>query len=170
MQTLRARSLSPWLPGLFVAAGAVALWSLAPPARADEKVITHPLHAAVRELQEAKKELEKAGHDFGGHKEAAIKDINLSIKHLDRLAGWVKEHHKGEWEQEHKDEIRAEEKGESYPRLHASLHELRRAHKYIKESQYEFGDKKQKEEALRDLDRAIVQIDKALKWAKENGK
>jgi hypothetical protein len=167
MMPMRGQGLSQWLPGL----GSLALLLLTPPpARADEKPITHPLHAAVRELHEAKKELEKAGHNFGGHKEAAIKDIDRSIKHLDRLIGWVKEHHKGEWEQEHKDEIRAEEKGESYPRLHAALHELRRAHKYIKESKYEFGDNKQKEEALKDLDRAIVQIDKALKWAKENGK
>ena len=127
MMTMQGRSLSLGLPGLFAALGGLALLLVPPPARAQEKPITHPLHAAVRECHEAKKELEKAGHNFGGHKEAAIKDLDRSIKHLDRLIGWVKEHHKGEWEQEHKDEIRAEEKGESYPRLHAALHELRRA-------------------------------------------
>jgi hypothetical protein len=168
MKTLRARH--PRLAGLAVGLGGLALLLIAPQARAEDEKVSHPLHRANRELHEAKKELEKAGHDFGGHKEAAIKDIDHASKHLDRLGAWVKKHHKQEWEQEHKDEKRAEEKGEKYPRLHAAVHELRRAHKYVKESQYDFGDNKQKELALKDLDRAIHQIDKALVWAKENGK
>jgi hypothetical protein len=75
-------------------------------------------------------------------------------------------HHKQEWEQEYKDEKRAVAKGENHPHLHAAVHELRRAHKYVNESKYEFGDNKLKEEALRDIDRAIHQIEKALEFAK----
>lgn len=165
MKSLRARS--SWLANPVLGLGGLLLLSFAPvAAAAQEEKISHPLHRANRELHEARKELEKAGHDFGGHREAAIKDIDRAIKHLDRLGAWVKKHHKGEWAQEYKDEIRAEEKGESYPRLHAALHELRRAHKYIKESQYDFGDNRQKELALKDLDRAIHQIDKTLEFAK----
>jgi hypothetical protein len=123
----------------------------------------HPLHRAVEECREARREMEKADSNFGGLKEAAIKSTDHAIHHLDRLLGWVKEHKKEELKQEFRDEKRAEVKGEKYPRLHAALHELRRAHKYVEESKHEFGDNKQKEEALRSLHHAIQDLEKAIK-------
>jgi hypothetical protein len=162
MQGSCARSLLTVTLGL----GALSLLLLAPPARATGEKITHPLHRANIELHEARNELEKAGHNFGGHKKKAIEDIDHAIKHLDRMGAWVAKHHKQEWEQEYKDEKRAVAKGETYPRLHAAVHEMKRAHKHIKESVYDFGDSKLKEEALRDIDRAIHQIEKALEFPK----
>jgi hypothetical protein len=51
-------------------------------ARPDER---HPrIHAAIRELREAKKELEKADHDFGGHRVDAIKAVDHAIKQLEK--------------------------------------------------------------------------------------
>jgi hypothetical protein len=45
----------------------------------------HPhIHAAIRELREAKKELEKADHDFGGHRKEAIEAVNVAIKQLEK--------------------------------------------------------------------------------------
>ena len=41
-----------------------------------------PLHRAIKELSEAKIYLEKANHDFGGHKEHAVKDIEAALKAL----------------------------------------------------------------------------------------
>lgn len=44
----------------------------------------HPrIRAAIHELREAKRELEKADHDFGGHKKEAIEAVNHAIKQLE---------------------------------------------------------------------------------------
>jgi hypothetical protein len=43
----------------------------------------HPhIRAAIRELQEARKELETAAHDFGGHRKEAIEAIDNALKQL----------------------------------------------------------------------------------------
>jgi hypothetical protein len=43
----------------------------------------HPhIRAAIRELQEAKKELQSAAHDFGGHREDAVKACDEAINQL----------------------------------------------------------------------------------------
>ncbi len=140
---------------------AFCLFALSTALAADEP--RHPLHRAVEECREARRELEKADSNFGGFKEAAIKSTDHAIRHLERMLGWVREHKKEELKQEFKDEKRAEVKGEKYPRLHAALHELRRAHKYVEEAKHDFGDSKQKEEALRSLHHAILDLEKALR-------
>jgi hypothetical protein len=44
----------------------------------------HPhIHAAIRECAEARKELETADHDFGGHRKEAIKAVDDAIKQLE---------------------------------------------------------------------------------------
>ena len=43
-----------------------------------------PLHRALRELKEAKAYLEKASHDFGGHKHQAIKDVDAAHAALEK--------------------------------------------------------------------------------------
>jgi hypothetical protein len=54
-------------------------------AQADEKHERHPhVHKAIHELREAKKELEKADHDFGGHRVEAIKAIDVAVKQLEK--------------------------------------------------------------------------------------
>ena len=43
----------------------------------------HPhIRAAIRELQEAKNELQRADHDFGGHRVEAIEAIDKALKQL----------------------------------------------------------------------------------------
>jgi hypothetical protein len=62
--------------------GLVAGLSAPALARPDER---HPhIRAAIRELREARKELEKADHDFGGHRVEAIKAIDHAIKQLEK--------------------------------------------------------------------------------------
>ena len=134
------------------------------PAQAREEA-HHPLHRALEQCREARHEMEKAAHDFGGHREAALKSTDHAIRHLDRLLGWVKEHKKEELKQEFKAEKRAEVKGEKHPDIHAALHELRRAHKYVEEAKHDFGDGKQKEEALHAIHHAIEDLEKALRAA-----
>jgi hypothetical protein len=46
----------------------------------------HPrIHAAIKELEEAKKELQAAPHDFGGHRADAVVAVDKAIEQL-RLA------------------------------------------------------------------------------------
>ena len=43
----------------------------------------HPhIRAAIRELREARRELETAAHDFGGHRKEAIEAVDNAIKQL----------------------------------------------------------------------------------------
>jgi hypothetical protein len=45
----------------------------------------HPhIRAALEELREAKRELEKADHDFGGHRKEAIKAIDEALIQLEK--------------------------------------------------------------------------------------
>lgn len=77
---------------LFVAApGRQAHAQAAAPARQQagerrEKREAHPrIHAAIKELQEAKAELQAAPHDFGGHRADAVVAVDKAIEQL-RLA------------------------------------------------------------------------------------
>jgi len=54
-----------------------------PPAFAAPMPEAHPhIRAAIRELQDARHELETAAHDFGGHKKEAIEAVDNAIKQL----------------------------------------------------------------------------------------
>jgi len=91
MRVFTTRALALLLTGGLLLAGVG--WpplggdGLVPAAQAQEKKEKrerHPhIHAAIRELREAKKELEEAAHDFGGHRKEAIEAINVAIKQLE---------------------------------------------------------------------------------------
>lgn len=50
------------------------------------RVENHPrIHSAIRELQAAKEELQKAPHDFGGHRADAVQAVDRALEQL-RLA------------------------------------------------------------------------------------
>ena len=67
--------------------GGFGLWSsgiTGASAAAQEKKERHPhIHAALKELKEARRELKEAAHDFGGHREDAVKAIDVAIKQLE---------------------------------------------------------------------------------------
>jgi hypothetical protein len=49
----------------------------------EEKKERHPhIRAAIRELQEARRELHTAAHDFGGHRAEALEAVDNAIKQL----------------------------------------------------------------------------------------
>jgi hypothetical protein len=53
------------------------------PVQKGEKAEQHPhIRTALRELREAKKELQTAAHDFGGHRKEAIEAVDNAIKQL----------------------------------------------------------------------------------------
>ena len=51
----------------------------------------HPhLHHAIHELKEARTELKEAKHNFGGHREAALKDVDYAIEQLELALKYAK--------------------------------------------------------------------------------
>jgi hypothetical protein len=60
--------------------------TFAPPAaQAQQRRVEHPrIRAAIKELREARAELQGAGHNFGGHREAAIAAIDAAIVQLEK--------------------------------------------------------------------------------------
>ncbi len=65
------------ISGLVVA---VTLWLTVPSAMAAER---HPrIKAAISALEAARKEMQEANHDFGGHRVAALASCDEAIKQL----------------------------------------------------------------------------------------
>jgi hypothetical protein len=55
----------------------------AAPAAPKEHKERHPaIHGAIRALEHAKVDLQHANHDFGGHREAALKECDAAIAQL----------------------------------------------------------------------------------------
>jgi len=51
----------------------------------------HPhIRHAIKELKEARKELKEAAHDFGGHREDALKAVDEAIRQLDAALNYDK--------------------------------------------------------------------------------
>ena len=62
---------------------AVAAPEAVKPVRHEHRSEKHPeLHKAIHKLKEAKQDLEKAAHDYGGHKAKAIEAIDHAIEEL----------------------------------------------------------------------------------------
>ncbi len=99
---LGRRVLSFVLAGAVLSSGAgVAAYqflgnpSAAQAADKEEKKERHShIHAAIHELREARKDLKEGDHDFGGHREEAIKSIDHSIEQLEKALKWAHEHEK----------------------------------------------------------------------------
>jgi hypothetical protein len=72
--------------GLMTATPAMMTATAAPPQGGKEKHERNEQHphikAAIHELEEAKRELQTAAHDFGGHRVEAIEAIDNALKQL----------------------------------------------------------------------------------------
>jgi len=76
---------------LCLAVAGLGYWSTGEPAIGQEKKEKHPhIHAALKELKEARKELKEADHDFGGHRVEAIEAIDKAIVQLEKAAKFDK--------------------------------------------------------------------------------
>ena len=65
--------------------------SAAKPAAAPVPPEPHPhIRAAIRELREARRELQTAAHDFGGHKAEAIEAVDNAIRQLEEALKYDK--------------------------------------------------------------------------------
>lgn len=119
----------------------------------------HHLHHALWELRDARKELQEAKHDFGGHKEKALVAVNDAIKQLDLVLMYKGDNIKGAPTRGDLKDVYKQYP--HYPHLHHALTELRHAHKQLEEAKHDFGG--HRKAALRDIHTAIVQIDILIK-------
>ena len=78
--------------GTMLAISQVALFAARPPAAAQErKGEQHPhIRAALRELRDAKQELQTAAHDFGGHRKEALEAVDNAIRQVDQALQYDK--------------------------------------------------------------------------------
>jgi hypothetical protein len=140
----------------------VALLALVAPAssalvRADDGPLHPHMHHAVHELRETRTELKEAAHDFGGHKEKALKAVDAALVQMEAAL------------KDGRDPFRpvkvdADEykKFEFHPHLHRAIHELKEARVELKEAKHDFGG--HRERAIKDVDYAIEQLELALKY------
>lgn len=121
--------------------------------------------AEVEELHKAKELLEKADHDYNGHRERAVEDINKAIHTLHHHAGKAGKSEKGE---EKKPEEKKPEGGKKEPQK-KSDEQLREATKILEEVEKQLHEKHAKgggehhKKAAEDVKHAIVQLTDALK-------
>jgi hypothetical protein len=121
----------------------------------------HPhMHHALHELKEVRVELKEAAHDFGGHREKALKATDAAIKQIELALKEGGDPFKGvKVDPEHY------KKFEHHPHLHRAIHELKEARTELKEAKHDFGG--HREQALKDVNYAIEQLELALKFAKK---
>ena len=75
--------------------GSVFLWSAVITYCPAESTTPHPrIHEAIRAIEGAKKELQEAPHDFGGHREDAVEACSRAIEQLKQALAYEKSHEK----------------------------------------------------------------------------
>lgn len=145
----------------------------------------HPhIRAAIHELREAAREMKEAAHDFGGHREEALKATDGAIEQLKIClesapkAGAGKAGHAagaaagaglakvGKTGAEPAGAVKGGQgEGERHPHIHAAIRELHEAARELKEAAHDFSG--HREEALKATDHAIEQLKKALEFDKK---
>jgi hypothetical protein len=140
---------------------AVALLALAAPAALtctaqDPK--HHHIHHAIYELREARVELKEAKHDFGGHREKALKATDAAVEQLELALKGAGDPFKAP-----KPNPEHYKKYEHHPHIHRAIYDLKEAKTQLKEAKHDFGGHREK--ALKDTDYAIEQLELALKFA-----
>jgi hypothetical protein len=115
--------------------------------------------AALSALKDARLEMKEAGTDFGGHKEKALEATDRAIEQVDKAlaAAGVK----AAYIPPAKEAFR---NYKNYPHIRHALAVLRMAHTEMKNAAHDFDGHREK--ALEAVDQAIVQLEKALEFAK----
>jgi hypothetical protein len=136
-----------------------ATWLVAPNAvRAEPK---HPhMHQALHELKECRAELKEAAHDFGGHREEALKATDAAIKQLEIALDAA-----GDKFTEVKVPKDAYKEFPNHPHIHRALQGLKACRTELKEAKHDFGG--HREQAHKDVNYAIEQLELALKFDKK---
>jgi hypothetical protein len=119
------------------------------------------LRHALHELREARKELKTAAHDFGGHREKALKATNAAIRQVELCLKSRGENFKGLG-----GDADNYKKYKHHPHIHRAIHELREARGELERAPHDFGG--HRADAVRDINHAIRQLEEALKFANNN--
>jgi hypothetical protein len=133
-----------------------------------QKASNHQLVEAIHVLNSVKKTLEAADHDYGGHRADAVRDIGHAAKQLhEALAA----HHKTVKTGSTKTGT-GNKNGQREPQklsdaeLAASVPVLKETVTFLQMADHDYGGHKEK--AIKDLNAAITQLGKALKFSKAN--
>ncbi|HEV3440879.1 MAG TPA: hypothetical protein VG122_26225 [Gemmata sp.] len=146
---------------LFHLFGCFAIVAWLTPATRGAEGPKHPhMHHALYELAETRKELKEANHDFGGHREKALKAVDEAIIQMEKALEGA-----GDKYVARVVEAEVYKKYEFHPHLHHALHELREAHHELKEAKHDFGGHREK--TIEKVDHAIKQLELALKYARK---
>jgi len=134
-------------------------WLMVPSvARAEPR---HPhMQNALYELKEARLELKQAAHDFGGHREAALKAVDTAIAQIEIALGAV-----GEKVTDVTVDRESYRKYDYHPHINRSIYELREVRAELKDARHDFGG--HRADALRDVNYAIDQLEVCLRYARK---
>jgi hypothetical protein len=151
-----------WTCSVLAAGVVVVLSTPAPSAASGEKPHPH-IHIALYELRETRTELLEAKHDFGGHREKALKDVDAAIVQCEKALKYVDD------KRPYKGDPKAEvyKKYAHHPHIHHALVELRAAVVELEEAKHDFGG--HRKAAIVDCNAAIEQLHLCLKHAKGKG-
>jgi hypothetical protein len=121
---------------------------------------SHPrLRAALHELLKARGEVAGASHDFGGHRDKAIRAIDDAIGSLREIVSVKGDVIPGV---ERKQDFYKAYK--THPHLRQALTDLREAREDLRDPKADFG--KLRERAIRDVSLAIDQVELLIKYAR----
>lgn len=102
------------------------------------------VHAAIHTLERAKMALERASHDFGGHRTAALRSVDGALHELHLAAG-----------QEMKSQTPREERLEDRE-IHRAIVDLERARRDMETAKHDFGGRRA--ETLRAVDESLREL------------
>jgi len=150
---------------LFIVSGLTALMVLAamagPQAEAGGRREGRRLREALHEMEKAQAELKAAKHDFGGHRDKAVECLGDAIRQTTKALKEV-----GIRFETEAPDVKVYGKYESYKHLRHALHTIREARTELRELKDFDRAKDHRDRALRELDRAEQQVEKALKFAR----
>lgn len=102
------------------------------------------VHAAIHTLERAKMALERANHDFGGHRTAALRSVDGALHELHLAAG-----------QEVRAQTPREERLEDRE-IHRAIVDLERARRDMETAKHDFGGRRA--ETLRAVDESLREL------------
>ena len=162
---------------LAVAAALIAGPVVAAPKKPEpQSVSNQQLHEAIYVLQSVKHTLDKADHDYGGHRAAAVKDI-AKAEHQLREA--LAAHHKGHPPTAHAGHpgkpghpghpggaARREPQSLSDAQLAEAIPVLNATATFLKNANHDYGGHREK--AVQDIAAAVRQLQTALQYSKQH--
>jgi hypothetical protein len=149
---------------LFIISGLTALTLLiavGPQAQAGGRREGRRLLEALHEMEKAQGELKAARHDFGGHRDKAVECLGDAIKQTTRALKEV-----GIAVESVTPDVKIYGKYESYKHLRHALHTIREARTELRELKRFERAADHRDRAVRELNRAEEQVEKALKFAR----